>query len=45
MKDFIRIYAQDNVAVALRDVKAQETVEVDGQRITALEDINLIKAQ
>lgn len=39
MKDFIRIYTQDNVAVALRDVKAQETVEVDGQRITALEDI------
>ena len=39
MSDFIKIYPADNVAVALRDMKAFETVQVDGQYVTTLEDI------
>lgn len=37
--DFVKIYPQDNVAVALRDVGAGERVLVDGTELTALESI------
>lgn len=37
--DAIRIYPQDNVAVALRDLKKGETVEIDGKKIEVLNDI------
>ena len=35
----IRIHPSDNVAVALTDIKKGETVDVDGIRVTAAEDI------
>ncbi len=39
MMDFVKIYPADNVAVALRDVKAGEQVQVDGRGVSVLEDI------
>lgn len=39
MKDFIKIHQRDNVAVALRPINALETVEIDGQMITCIEEI------
>lgn len=35
----IRIHPDDNVAVALRDLKAGEQLSADGLRVTAAEDI------
>ncbi len=37
--DAIRIYENDNVAVALRDLKQGETIQVAGQKIPVLADI------
>ncbi|MDD3164789.1 MAG: altronate dehydratase family protein [Oscillospiraceae bacterium] len=37
--DIIKIYPQDSVAVALRDLKAGETVAVDGKTVKVLQDI------
>ena len=37
--DAIRIYPQDNVAVALRDLNKGETVQIDGQAINVLQNI------
>lgn len=39
MKDFIKINENDNVIVALRELKQGETVAVDGRTVTALADI------
>lgn len=39
MQDFIKIHAADNVAVALRDLKCGETLQVDGAAVTLAEDI------
>ena len=37
--DANKIYPQDNVAVALRDLKQGETVQIEGQQIQVLHDI------
>lgn len=37
--DAIRIYPQDNVVVALRDLNKGETVQIDGQAINVLQNI------
>lgn len=37
--DFVKIYPDDNVAVALRDVHAGETVLIDSRNLTVLKEI------
>lgn len=39
MKKFLKINQQDNVVVALQNLKAGETIQVDGQTITVKTDI------
>ena len=39
MKKYLKINAADNVCVALTDLKAGETVEVDGTTVTLTEDV------
>lgn len=39
MQDFIKIHEDDNVIVALKTIAAGETVTVDGEKITAKEEI------
>lgn len=38
-KKFIRIHEKDNVAIAIQDIKKDESVELDGVEYTAQEDI------
>jgi len=39
MQNFIKIHEDDNVIVALKTIAAGETVAVDGEKITALQEI------
>lgn len=39
MKDFLKINEKDNVAVALRDIKAGERVFIDGENLLVTEDV------
>ena len=40
MKEFIKINECDNVIIALRDYKKDEVIDLEGEKITLLEDIN-----
>lgn len=40
MKEFIKINEYDNVIIALRDYKKDEVIDLEGEKITLLEDIN-----
>lgn len=40
MKEFIKINECDNVIIALRDYKKNEVIDLEGEKITLLEDIN-----
>ncbi|MEW9122956.1 MAG: altronate dehydratase family protein [Thermotaleaceae bacterium] len=39
MKEFIKIHDADNVLVLLRDYKAGETIEVDGEKVSVKTDV------
>ena len=40
MKEFIKINECDNVIIAIRDYKKDEVIDLEGEKITLLEDIN-----
>ena len=40
MKEFIKINECDNVIIALRDYKKDEVIDLEGEKITLLKDIN-----
>lgn len=40
MKEFIKINECDNVIIALRDYKKDEVIDLEGEKMTLLEDIN-----
>ena len=39
MKKYIRIHEKDNVAVAIREIAAGETIEIGGLQVRAQEEI------
>ena len=39
MKNYIRIHEKDNVAVAIREIAAGETIEIGGLQVKAQEEI------